>query len=68
MLYASSRRNVVQVAQEEGVELTKRIEIGEPDEIGADRLRDLAAEGGEDAGASTGASQGFARPKRPGKR
>jgi hypothetical protein len=67
MLYASSRANVVYVAQDEGVEVAKRIEIGAPDEIGDERLKEvMAPPAGDEAG--SGARQGFARPKRPGKR
>ncbi len=76
MLYASSRANVVQVARDEGVEVSKRIEIGAPDEIGEDRLEEeVAPSGGGGGGAAaaaednkSGTRQGFARPKRPGKR
>lgn len=80
MLYASSRRNVVFLAREEGVEEAKRIEIGAPDEIGEERLREELAPSaatasggngdGDEAGPGSGAGArpGFARPKRPGKR
>jgi twinfilin len=77
MLYASSRANVVVVARDEGVDVAKRIEIGAPDEIDEDRLKELvgsssggaasAAVAAEEAG-SGASKQGFARPKRPGKR
>ncbi len=80
MLYASLRANVVHVARDEGVEVAKRIEIGSPDEISEDRLKEEVASSGsggsggaaaaaaaENAG-SGAAKQGFARPKRPGRR
>lgn len=67
MLYASFRANVVYVAKDENVEVSKRIEIGDPDEIDEQRLtEETAPAAGQDAG--SGAKQGFARPKRPGKR
>ena len=67
MLYASSRANVVHVAKDEGVEVSKRIEIGAPDEIVEQRLKEeMAPAAGQDTG--SGGRQGFARPKRPGKR
>ena len=78
MLYASSRGSVLEAARAEGVEVGKRLEIGEPGEIGAQRFReeleDACGSGGlgggeEGAGAGAGAGRGgFARPKRPGKR
>jgi twinfilin len=67
MLYAASRANVVYVAKDEAVEVSKRIEIGAPDEIDEQRLKEeMEPSAGE--GAGSGARQGFARPKRPGKR
>ena len=74
MLYASFRLSVVQAARDEGVEVTKRMEIGSPDEIGEDRLKDevvplgSGAAAADDGGGSGAAKQGFARPKRPGRR
>lgn len=72
MLYASFRGTVVYVARDEGVEVAKRIEIGAPDDIGEDRLKEemmpSAAAGSTEDGGSGAARQGFARPKRPGKR
>ena len=72
MLYASFRGNVVQAARDQGVEVAKRIEIGAPDEISEDRLREEIAPPAAEAAAveagSGAARQGFARPKRPGKR
>jgi twinfilin len=69
MVYASSRAGAVQVAQDKGVEVTKRIEIGDPDEIGAARLKEEAAvPGAEEAGSGVDSRPAFSRPKRPGKR
>ena len=72
MLYASSRSSVLDAARGEGVEIGKRLEIGEPGEIGAQRFREELEDagnggtgGGEEGGVGRG---GFARPKRPGKR
>ena len=74
MLYASFRGNVVHAARDEGVEVAKRIEIGAPEEVGEERLREelalpgaTASAGAEEEGGSR-VRQGFARPKRPGKR
>ena len=67
MLYASSRANVVYVAKDEAVEVEKRIEIGAPDEISEERLKEEMAPPADES-AGSGARQGFPRPKRPGKR
>jgi len=67
MVYASARISVLAAAQAEGVNVTKRLEAGDVDEITEERLADEA--GVSSATQDTGASkQGFARPKRPGKR
>jgi len=67
MLYASCRAGLLELAKGEGVVVAKRIEIGEPSEIGADRLKEeLEAPKAEDS--NGGARQGFARPKRPGRK
>ncbi|ERF71237.1 hypothetical protein EPUS_08155 [Endocarpon pusillum Z07020] len=71
MLYASMRGSVVHVARDEGVEVSKRIEIGSPDEMGEERLREETAAAGSaaaDDGGSVALKAGFARPRRPGKR
>lgn len=74
MLYASTRAHVLELARAEGVEVRRRLEIGEPDEIAQDRLKEEleVAEENHDhpttTTAGTSARQGFARPKRPGKR
>ena len=67
MLYATARRDVLALAESEGVSVGKRLEISEPHEIGSERLRD-ELETVEEPSAGAGASKGFARPKRPGKR
>lgn len=67
MLYASSRASVLLVAKDEAVDVAKRIEVGAPDEISEERLKEeMEPPAGE--GVGSGARQGFARPKRPGKR
>ncbi|ETN39126.1 uncharacterized protein HMPREF1541_05349 [Cyphellophora europaea CBS 101466] len=66
MVYASSRSGVLDAAKSGGVEVSKRLEAGDPEEITEQRLNDEAGvSGGADAGA---AKSGFARPKRPGRR
>lgn len=67
MVYASARASVLQVAKTEGVNVTKRLEAGDVDEITEARLADEV--GVTSAAQEPAASkQGFARPKRPGKR
>lgn len=69
MVYASSRNGVIEVAKGEGVVVSKRLEAGDPEDITEQRLRDeagVSSTGGDTAAASS--RQGFARPKRPGKR
>lgn len=63
MLYASSRRSALQLAEMEGLEVAKRVEASTPDEITEERLREEVNPSQE-----TGTKQAFARPKRPGKR
>lgn len=63
MVYASSRNNIVSLAKDEGLDVSKRIEAGEPDDITESRLREEMEPKVE---AET--KQGFARPKRPGRR
>jgi twinfilin-like protein len=67
MLYASSRAGLLKLAESEGVDIAKRIEISEPSEIGSDRLKEELEVPRAEDGAS-GARQGFARPKRPGRK
>lgn len=67
MVYASTRASVLQLAKSEGVNVTKRLEAGDPDEVTEQRLADEA--GLNSASLETGApKQGFAKPKRPGRR
>ena len=66
MLYASSRNGVLEIAKGEGVVVGKRIEAGDPDEVGVERL---AEEVGTKAADNAGQSKhGFSKPKRPGRR
>ncbi|KAK5077942.1 Twinfilin-1 [Lithohypha guttulata] len=67
MVYASARASVLQLAKGEGLNVTKRLEQGDTGEVTEQRLMDEA--GLKSAGAeSANTRQGFARPKRPGKR
>ncbi|KPI39429.1 Twinfilin [Cyphellophora attinorum] len=70
MVYASSRSGVLEAAKSEGVEVSKRLEAGDPEEITAQRLdEEVAAAGGGNAESGTSTPRGgFSRPKRPGKR
>jgi len=83
MIHASSRLGMTKVAGWEGVEIVKRLEAGDPEELGAERLEeevkaliaaagvtgDVAGGGGDEEGSGTATPRGgFARPKRPGKR
>jgi len=72
MVYASARASVLQAAKGEGVDVTRRLEQGDAGEVTEDRLREeMGLKGDEEgaAAASSGAArQGFARPKRPGRR
>ena len=63
MVYASSRNSVVQLAKEEGSEVNKRIEVGGPEEVTETSLKEEVMPRAENE-----AKQGFARPKRPGRR
>ena len=70
MLYASSRNGVLLISKNEGIDVAKRIEAGSPDEVDEGRLADEMKPSG-DSGTSTPTGtgrQGFARPKRPGRR
>lgn len=63
MVYASSRNNVVSLAKENGLEVSKRIEAGEPEDITESRLKEEM-----DPKVEVETKSGFARPKRPGRR
>lgn len=67
MLYASARSSVLHVAQEQGVNVTKRLEQGDVGEISEQRLSEEVGIGGAKE-ETVATSRGFARPKRPGKR
>ena len=75
MLYSSCRRSVLELARAEGVEVAKRLEADGPADITEERLMEEAGvreekERAEEdvAKGAGGGRQGFARPKRPGKR
>lgn len=70
MVYASSRNGVIEIAKGEGVDVSKRMEAGEPEDISESRLKEEAGISNTAESTSAGASArgGFARPKRPGKR
>ncbi|KAG9793208.1 hypothetical protein ABEF93_004693 [Exophiala dermatitidis] len=81
MVYASSRRSVLYLAEAEGVKILKTLEAGEPDDLSGRVEEEVKAllgsaegEGGNgDASSAPGSGTGtprpgFARPKRPGKR
>ena len=65
MVYSTSKRSVLEVARNEGVDVSKSIEVGGPEEVTAEMLRNEVQPKSDGAAAS---KQGFARPKRPGKR
>ena len=69
MVYASSRSGVLEAAKSEGVEISKRLEAGVPDEITEQRLNEeVSAAGGEAESGTSTPRGGFSRPKRPGRR
>ena len=61
MVYASSRSQLVTLAQNAGLEISKRLEASSPDEWSAEALAGEFQEQKVE-------SKGFARPKRPGRR
>jgi twinfilin-like protein len=65
MVYATSKRSVLEVARLEGVEVAKRLEASGPEEVTAAMLQEEVQPASDGA---AGGKQGFARPKRPGKR
>ena len=66
MLYASSRNGVLEIAKGEGVVVGKRIEAGDPEEVGVERLaEEVGTKAVDNAGQS---KQAFSKPKRPGRR
>ncbi|KAJ5940314.1 hypothetical protein N7516_000482 [Penicillium verrucosum] len=62
MLHASSRRNAITVAEQEGLKVEKKIEASSPDEITGDRLQEEVTPARDQ-----GPTRGFARPRRPGR-
>jgi len=66
MVYASSSRSVQEIARLEGVEVAKRLEAGGPEEMTEERLREEVQPKTEET--TAGGRQGFARPKRPGRK
>ena len=71
MVYASARMSMLLAAKGEGVSVSKRLEQGDVGDITAERLAaevgvNQSQDGGN--GVSSGTKQGFARPKRPGRK
>lgn len=62
MLYASSRMYALQLAEDQGLKISKKIEASSPDEITGDRLQEEVSPPQND-----GLNRGFARPRRPGR-
>ncbi|KAL4883463.1 hypothetical protein BJY04DRAFT_25882 [Aspergillus karnatakaensis] len=62
MLYASSRMYALQVAEEQGLNISKKIEAGTPDEVTGDRLHEEVH-----PPQNANLRQGFAKPRRPGR-
>ncbi|KAL4807550.1 hypothetical protein BDV18DRAFT_158768 [Aspergillus unguis] len=62
MLYASSRMYALQVAEEQGLKVAKKIEAGTPDEVTGERLHEEVNPPQND-----GPRRGFAKPRRPGR-
>lgn len=63
MLYAASRRNVLNIAEQEaGIKVEKRLEVTNPDEVTVSVVEDEFKTGQVEE------KKAFARPKRPGKR
>jgi twinfilin len=65
MLFASSRSNILLIAKDEGVEVAKRLEASDPDDVSEEVLRaEAVAQNAEAADEK----KAFSRPKRPGRR
>ncbi|KAL6231947.1 hypothetical protein BDW75DRAFT_29984 [Aspergillus navahoensis] len=62
MLYASSRMYALQVAEEQGLKISKKIEASTPDEVTGERLHEKV-----NPPQNNGLRQGFAKPRRPGR-
>ena len=71
MVYASLSRSIMSAAASEAnLDISKRLEASEPDELTDDMFADstgLTAKGGTSQQESS-TKAGFARPKRPGRR
>ncbi|KAL4780163.1 hypothetical protein BJX76DRAFT_56239 [Aspergillus varians] len=62
MLFASSRMYALQVAEEQGLKISKKIEAGSPDEVTGERLHEEVNPPQND-----NLRRGFAKPRRPGR-
>ncbi|KAI9375624.1 hypothetical protein BJX61DRAFT_531458 [Aspergillus egyptiacus] len=62
MLYASSRMYALQLAEEQGLKVSKKIEAGSPDEVTGERLHEEV-----NPPQNNNLRQGFAKPRRPGR-
>ncbi|KAI9037826.1 epoxide hydrolase [Aspergillus affinis] len=62
MLYASSRLYALQVAEDQGLKISKKIEASSADEVSGERLHEEV-----NPSQNNGPQRGFARPKRPGR-
>ncbi|OJI99364.1 hypothetical protein ASPVEDRAFT_38791 [Aspergillus versicolor CBS 583.65] len=62
MLFASSRMYALQVAEQQGLKVSKKIEAGAPDEVTGERLHEEVNPPQND-----GIRRGFAKPRRPGR-
>ncbi|KAK1147121.1 Twinfilin-1 [Aspergillus melleus] len=62
MLYASSRLYALQLAEDQGLKISKKIEASSADEVSGERLREEV-----NPSQNNGPQRGFARPKRPGR-
>ncbi len=67
MVYASARASVLQLAKNEGVNVTKRLEQGDAGEVSEQRLADEVGLSSSAPEATT-TKPGFSKPKRPGRR
>lgn len=62
MLYASSRRHAIDIAENEGLKIHKKIEAGVPEDITRERLHEEVYPPQDQ-----GPKRGFAKPRRPGR-
>ncbi|THC97827.1 hypothetical protein EYZ11_002680 [Aspergillus tanneri] len=61
MLYASSRLYALQLAEDQGLKIMKKIEASSPDEVSGEQLQEEV-----NPSQTNGPQRGFARPRRPG--